>query len=148
VISSSYVGFRYYCLSVPRHDVTEVSSSSYGLSLFSSKAGSPPEENTGSSSVSVRVLWPEIDLLDEAVRRGTSMVLAWGLLGDQTSRSRMSPQGSRKQDEGSSRIYQKAPIDGAPGSPSAPLRDYGGGSVKNKAARILANASGVISPWM
>jgi hypothetical protein len=78
-------------LGIPQRDATELSSSSYGLSLFSSKDGSPPEENAvgtlgESSSVSVGELWLEIDLLDEVVRGGTSAVLAWGPRGDQTSR--------------------------------------------------------------
>jgi hypothetical protein len=83
-------------LGTPRHDVTEVSSSSNGLSFFSLKAGSPPEENTGLPSVSVRELWLEIDLLDEVVRGGTFAVPAQGPLGDQTSCSCMDLHGSRK----------------------------------------------------
>jgi hypothetical protein len=70
---------------VPQHDVIEVSSSSYGLSLFSSKAGSPPEENAGLLTMSVGELWPEIDLLDEFAHRGTSAASA------QTSRSCTDP---------------------------------------------------------
>jgi hypothetical protein len=76
-------------LGAPRHDVTEVS-------FFSLKAGSPPEENTGLSSVSVGELWLEIDLLDEVVRGGTFAVPAQGPLGDQTSCSCVDLHGSRK----------------------------------------------------
>jgi hypothetical protein len=68
-------------LSHPRHDVTEVTSSSYDLSLFSSKVGSPLEENTGSPSVSVGELWPEIDLLDGVVRGGHPRFQHGGHLG-------------------------------------------------------------------
>jgi hypothetical protein len=44
------------------------------------------------------------------------------------------------------RVDREAPRDGAPGLSFAPPRGYGGGSVKNKAARILANVSRAISP--
>jgi hypothetical protein len=91
-------------LDVPRHDVTDVSSSSYDLSFFSSKVGSAPEENTRSLIVSVGELWPEIDLLDEVVHGGTSAVPVQGPLGDQISCSCANLQGSRKRDEGSSYV--------------------------------------------
>jgi hypothetical protein len=41
-------------------------------------------------------------------------------------------------------IDRKAPVDGAPSSSSAPSRSCDGGSAKNKAAQILANASWAI----
>jgi hypothetical protein len=55
--------------------------------------------------------------------------------------SRADPQGSRRMNKGSSRVNK-----GAPGSLFAPPRGCGGGSAKNKAARILAGASGAILP--
>jgi hypothetical protein len=66
-------------LDIPWHDVTEVSLSSYSLSLFSLKASSHPKDNAGatrgeSSSVSVGELWSGIDLLDEAGLEGISVV--------------------------------------------------------------------------
>jgi hypothetical protein len=45
-------------------------------------------------------------------------------------------------------VDERALVDGAPGSSSAPLCGYGVGSVKNKPAWILANTSGAISPRM
>jgi hypothetical protein len=52
-------------LDIPQRDVTEVSLSLYGLSLFSSKAGSHAEDNvvampSESLSVSVGELWPGV----------------------------------------------------------------------------------------
>jgi hypothetical protein len=73
-------------LDIPRRDVTKVSSSSYGVSLFSSKVSSHPEDNVGaapseSSSVSVGELWPGIDVLDEAGLEGISVVSTQKPLG-------------------------------------------------------------------
>jgi hypothetical protein len=139
-------------LDVHRHGVSEVSSSSYGLSL-SSKAGSHEEENDvatprGSSSESVGELWPGIDLLGEAGLEGTSVVPAPDLLGDQTLHPHVDPRGLRQQGEGGLCVNQKILVDGALGSSSTPPRGCGGGSAKNKAARILADASRMISPRM
>jgi hypothetical protein len=58
----------------------EVASSSYDLSPFSSKDGSPPSggamgASRGSSSASIGKLWPGIDQLDEVGHVGTSVVL-------------------------------------------------------------------------
>jgi hypothetical protein len=100
--------------------------------FFSLKAGSHLEENVGSASVSVGELWPEIDLLDEVGHGGTSMVLARGPSGDQTSQSRVDPQRSRNPGEGSLRVNLEIQVGGAPGSSSAPPHGYGGGSAKNK----------------
>jgi hypothetical protein len=55
-------------------------------------------------------------------------------------------QGSRRKGESSMCVDRKALIDGAPGSSSTPSCGCGGGSMKNKAAWILANASGAILP--
>jgi uncharacterized RmlC-like cupin family protein len=75
-------------LDTPQLGVTEVLSSSYGLSLFSSKVGSHLEENAvvvpgELLSVSVGVLWLGIDLLDEAGFVGTSVILRQELLENQ-----------------------------------------------------------------
>jgi hypothetical protein len=85
-----------------RDALIEVSSSSYVLSLFSSKDGSALDEGAGatpseSSSASVGELWPGIDLLDEASLGGTSA-------GDQVSPSHADPRGSSGMGEGSSRV--------------------------------------------
>jgi hypothetical protein len=72
-----------------------LSSSSYGLSLFSLKAGSHPGENVGavvdrSSSVSIGELWPEIDQLDEVSPGDTYMTTAQHHGGDQALHSYLS----------------------------------------------------------
>jgi hypothetical protein len=136
-----------------RRDLIEVSSSSYGLSLFSSKVGSHPDESAAaapseSSSVSVGELWLGIDLLDEGGLEGTFVVSAQDLLGYEMSCSCMGPQGPRRMRKGSLCMDQKAPVDRTLGSSSAPPHCCGGGSTKNKAAWILADASRAISPWM
>jgi hypothetical protein len=66
-------------LDTPQGDLADISSSSYGLSLFSSKDGSHHDEGVvaaprGSSSVSIGELWPDIDRLDEAGPEGASTV--------------------------------------------------------------------------
>jgi hypothetical protein len=70
-------------LDTPRGDLIEVASSSYDLSPFSLKAGSPPIEGVRaapgeSSSVSNGELWPGIDLLDESGLMGISTILTQG----------------------------------------------------------------------
>jgi hypothetical protein len=77
-------------LYTPRGDLSDLSSSSYGLSLFSSKAGSHPGGNVGpavdrSASVSIGELWPKIDQLDETSLGDTSMTVAQNHGGDQAS---------------------------------------------------------------
>jgi hypothetical protein len=69
-------------LDTPRGDLVEISSSSYGLSLFSSKVGSHHNEGAGatlggSTSVSIGELWPDIDRLNEASHEGTSTFITW-----------------------------------------------------------------------
>jgi hypothetical protein len=91
---------------IPRRDVTAVSSSSYGLSLFSSKVGSHPEENAGatpseSSSVSVGELWPGIDVSDEVGLEGISAVPAQELLGGEMLHPHEDIQGSGRKGQGS-----------------------------------------------
>jgi hypothetical protein len=63
-------------LGTPRGDLIDVSSSSYNLSIFSSKAGSHNDGGIGatrreSSSVSIGDLWPEVDSLCGAEREET-----------------------------------------------------------------------------
>jgi hypothetical protein len=98
--------------------------------------------------VSFGELWPGIDVLDEAVLKGTSVVPAQEPLGGEASHSCGRLQGSRRKGEGSLCVDRRALVDGAPGSSSAPSRSCVGGSMKNKAAQILANAYGAISPQM
>jgi hypothetical protein len=135
-------------LDTPQDDLIEISSSSYGLSLFSLKAGSHLDKCTEaapgeSSSVSVWELWPGIDLLDEPGLEGTSAVLTQGPWWDQVSRSHTDPQGSWRMDKGSSCVDR-----GAPGSSSVPQHGCGGSSAKNKATQILVDASRTIAPQM
>jgi hypothetical protein len=70
-------------LDTPLGDLVEISSSSYGLSLFSLKANSCHVEGTrpclrggGSSSISIGDLWPDTDKLDEVGHEGTSAIAA------------------------------------------------------------------------
>jgi hypothetical protein len=68
-------------LDTPRVDLNDYSSSSYGLSLFSSKAGSHTGEDIGAMSdklfsLSVGELCPGIEQLDEVDPRNTSVALA------------------------------------------------------------------------
>jgi hypothetical protein len=92
-------------LDTPRGGLIDVSSSSYGLSLFSLKAGPHPDEGVvgapgESSSVSVGELRPGFDVLDEVGLEGTSTVLAQNPPRYQMSRSCTNPQGSRRKGEG------------------------------------------------
>jgi hypothetical protein len=114
------------------------------MSLFSLKADSHPGGGVGatpegSSSGSVGGLGSGIDQLDEVGPEGTSMVPMQNPRRDQVSHSPADPREMRIMGEGSSRADR-----GAPGSSSTPPRVSGGGSVKNKAARILVDASGAI----
>jgi hypothetical protein len=65
-------------LNAPHGGIIEISSSSYGLSLFSSKAGSDHDMGAGavlveSSSVSIGYLWPEINNIEGACGGGASV---------------------------------------------------------------------------
>jgi hypothetical protein len=109
-------------LDIPRGDLSEISSSSYGLSLFSSMAGSHPNEGVGavlggSLSVSVGELWLGIDQLDEVSPEGTSTVSVQYRWRDPALHFRAIPQGSRELRDGSLRADR-----GIPGLSSAPLR--------------------------
>jgi hypothetical protein len=68
-------------LDAPRGDFMEISSSSYGLSLFSSKVGSRHDVGAGVvprglPSESIGELWPGIDQLDDTGAEGTSVTAA------------------------------------------------------------------------
>jgi hypothetical protein len=118
--------------------VLEIPSSSYGLSLFSLKAGSHHNEGAGaapggSSSVSIGELWSGVDQLDEA---------------GHTSHPRVNFGGSKRTGEGRSQAAKGASVNEALGSSSTPPRGCGGSSTKNKATLILSNAVGPILPLM
>jgi hypothetical protein len=128
-----------------RGDFVEISLSSYGLSLFSSKAGSHHDEGAGavheeSPSVSIGELWPGIDQLDETGPEGTSVIVTpnpWRSLG------------SGRIGEGTSRASEGALVVGVSGlSAAAPPRGCGRDSTRDRAKRILADAPGAISPHM
>jgi hypothetical protein len=90
--SSPARGSDVVVLDTPRSDFVEISSSSYGLSLFSSKDGSHHDEGAGaaprgSSSISIGMLWPDIDRLDKVGPEGTFTILGWNPWGDQASHS-------------------------------------------------------------
>jgi hypothetical protein len=68
-------------LDAHRGDFMEILLSSYGLSLFSSKAGSRHDDGAGavprgSPSISIGELWPGIDQLDDIGPEGTSVIVA------------------------------------------------------------------------
>jgi hypothetical protein len=65
-------------LDAPHGDLNECTSSSYGLSLFSSTGGSRGGEDAGtkpggSTIISIGGLWPKIDQLDEVDPRNLSL---------------------------------------------------------------------------
>jgi hypothetical protein len=135
-------------LDMPSGGVIKISSSC-NLFAFSSKTdpqraegiGDTPE---GSSSVSIRELWPDIDKLDEISRRGASAGNApRGMLREEKSLPLV-----KKTDEHASRRSKRALLDHAPRPPRTLPRCHRGNSVKNKATRILSAAPGAISPRM
>jgi hypothetical protein len=88
-------------LDTPRGDLAEISSSSYGLSLFSSKAGSRHDAATGatpggSSSVSIGDLWPDIDKLYEVGHEGTSAIAGGTHVEIQLRILNRSPEGQKE----------------------------------------------------
>jgi hypothetical protein len=100
-------------------------------------AGAAPD---GSSSMSVRELWPGIDQLDDIGPKKALVASASDREGDRSPRS----------DVGSREVARVGNNScggrGASGLPSASLRRCDGGSAKNKVAQILMNAGGAISP--
>jgi hypothetical protein len=116
-------------LDTPHDDCVEISSSSYGLSLFLSKTGSHHDEGVGatleeSPSVSIGELWPGIDRLDDAGPEGIAMAAASNL-----QRS----SGSGRIAEGPSFAYEGMVGASGPLS-SAVSRGCGGGSTRDRAA--------------
>jgi hypothetical protein len=84
--------FEYYYFGHPRGDLNDLSSSSYGLSLFSWKAGSHPGEGAGaapdgSSSMGVGELWPGIDQLDDVGHENALVALAQDWEGNRSPHS-------------------------------------------------------------
>jgi hypothetical protein len=81
-------------LDTPRCDLIEVSSCSYGLSLFSLRAGSHHDEGVEatpevSSSISMGELWRGFDRLDETGPEVTFALALWSLLRDPPLHSSM-----------------------------------------------------------
>jgi hypothetical protein len=116
-------------LDTPHDDCVEISSSSYGLSLFLSKTGSHHDEGVGatpgeSPSVSIGELWPGIDRLDDVGPEGTSMTTASNL-----QRSL----GSGRIAEVPSCAYEGMVGASGPLSSAVP-RGCGGGSARDRAA--------------
>jgi hypothetical protein len=142
-------------LDTPHGDFIEISSSSYDLSLFSSMAGSDHDKGVvaalrKSSSVSIGDLWPKIDSscgtdLDGAFTTATSRLL------EASTSCLLSGVGGRRKEkvtEGMRDVIEGATLGQAPGPSSASPKVASGDSTKSKAAQILADASGDISPRM
>jgi hypothetical protein len=132
-------------LDTPRGDLNELSSSSYGLSLFSSKAGSHAGEGVGampdgSSSVSIDELWPRIDQLDEVGPGSASEALVENQGEEQAQLSRASS-GEIKVVYGGSHEGQDVP-----GSSTGLCHGCDRDSTKNKVTQILADAAGAVFP--
>jgi hypothetical protein len=147
-----YAGSRYCDFGHPRGDLIEVSSSSYGLCLFSSRAGSSQDEGAeaapeASSSISMGELCRGFDQLDEMGPEVTSTLVLQSLLRDLALSSSMRL-GSGRAGKGTSRAARGALVSGALGLSFAASKGYGGCSTKKKAVWILADASGAISPCM
>jgi hypothetical protein len=105
----------------------------------------------GSSSVSIGELWLGINQLDEVGLEGASALPAWSPRRGQESPSLADLRGSRRKCKGSSHASgggggRGALIGEVCGLSTAPQGGSSGSSVKNKAARILADAPEAISP--
>jgi hypothetical protein len=92
-------------LDTPHGDLVEISSSSYGLLLFSSKVGSRHDAGAGvipggSSSISIGELWPDIDKLHEAGHERTSMISMWSLWGHPALHCQSGSRGLKRIKEG------------------------------------------------
>jgi hypothetical protein len=143
-VSRALASHAVIVLNTPRGDFIEISSSSYELPIFSSKAGS--QHNKGavavqreSSSVSVGNLWPEIDSLDEASRDGTSVTATRCHLRNSSFRLQLGSGGSKLR-EGMLNTGERALLAQALGPLSPPPKGYGGGSNRSKVAQILLDA--------
>jgi hypothetical protein len=94
--------------------------------------------------VSIGESWPDIDKLDKAGREGASAQSRRESLPPRPSSERL----SRRVNEGTVLVTRRALVDDALGPLSAPLRGYGGGSARSKAARILSDTPKAILPHM
>jgi hypothetical protein len=88
-------------LDTPHGDLIEISSSLYGLSLFSMEVVSHHDAGVtathrGSLSVSIGDLWLDIDKLDEAGHEGTSAVVMWGPEKIRTCILNQTPEGQKE----------------------------------------------------
>jgi hypothetical protein len=140
-------------LNTPRGGLIKILWSSYGLSIFSSKAGSRHAEGTravpgGSSSVCIGELWPDIDKLDKAGPEGTSVIAPWSPRGDPASHCHPDLIGSKRMRGDASRVVGRVSFDEALSPSFAPPKGWGGGSAKSNTARILSDAPWAISPCM
>jgi hypothetical protein len=135
-------------LDTPSAKVIEIPSSC-DLSIFPLKddphrtegGGGAPE---GSSSASIRELWPDIDKLDEINCEAPFVGdLLGGALHERSSSSSVA-----RVNECASPRNKRALMDDAPGPSSTLPRGHGRGSSTNKAMQILSAAPGAISPRM
>jgi hypothetical protein len=132
-------------LDTPCRDSCDLSSSSYGLSHFSSNADSHPGEGAKAVpdellSLSVGYLWPGIDQLDDIDPKDASAALAQNREWDRVPHCYTgSHEVTRMGDSSNGDL-------GASSVSCAPPCGCGGGSAKNKATRILACADMAISP--
>jgi hypothetical protein len=123
-------------------------SSSYDLSIFSSRADSQGAEivaiASGGSSSSIRELWPDIDKLDEIQREDTSVVHTH----DVSVHGRRSTVSAEKASRRSRREGRKALLKDVPGMSNVKSKGHGGSFAKREAVLILSVAPGAVSPRM
>jgi hypothetical protein len=117
------------------------------VSIFSSKASSHHNEGASaalmeSSSVIIVDLWPNINSLCDAEFEGAFVMATCGHSEASTLHLQLGTGGLRRS------ALINALLDRPPGPSSAPSNGYGGGSAKKKAAHILSEAPGDISPRM
>jgi hypothetical protein len=142
-------------LDIARVEFIQILSSSYNLSVFSSKDGSYHDGGSvaalrESSSMSIGDLWPEVDSSCRANREGTFMTATHRQL-EASSSHQLSGIGrsKKRKTKQSRRDVTKGVALGQPLGPSStPPKGCSGSSVRNKATRILADASRDISPRM
>jgi hypothetical protein len=135
-------------LSTASVEVIEISSS-YELSIFSSRAGSQSDEGAvaapdKSSSDSIGEFWPDINKLDEINCAGTSVI---GLSGGALHEWRSAPL-VPGMSESTKPATKRASLDNAPGLSTVLPRGYCGGFARNKATWIMSTASEAVSPRM
>jgi hypothetical protein len=119
------------------------------LSIFS--LGADPQHAKGieatpmgSSSVSIGELWTDIDKLDKVNRVGSSAVT----IPEVAPHEVKSQASIEKSDKYARRTSERALLNDAPGPSVALPKSRKKGSVKRKAAQILSDAPGAISPCM